>query len=213
VILYYLERSVLWTVVLLFIRFRVKGKNHIPRQGPFLLVSNHLSYADPILLGLSFGRRVTFMGKEELFRNRLIGGFLRHLGAISVNRGRINRDALRQAEQVLKDGKILAIFPEGHRSQDLRLQPALPGPALIALRTGVPILPVSVAGTQKVFRLDCLWRRPVVTLVIGESFRLPQAVQAFNREHLEKCTDLIMRRIASLLPPDRQGQYLSEENK
>jgi 1-acyl-sn-glycerol-3-phosphate acyltransferase len=197
---------------MLFIRFRVKGQSNIPRQGPFLLVSNHLSYADPPLLGLSFGRRINFMAKEELFRNRLIGGFLRHLGAISVNRGGVNRDAFRQAEQVLKNGKILAIFPEGHRSRDLRLQPALPGSALFALHTGVPVLPVAVSGTQRVFRLDCLWRRPVVTLVIGEPFHLPRAVKSLNKEHLEKCTDLIMRRIAALLPPDRQGQYFNKEN-
>lgn len=210
-ILYYLERSILSAVVMIFIRFRVEGKSNIPREGPFLLVSNHLSYADPPLLGISFGRHVTFVAKEELFRNKLIGGFLRHLGAISINRGGVNRDALRRAEGVLKNGKILAIFPEGHRSRDLRLQPALPGSALIALHSGVPILPVAVTGTQRVFRLDCLWRRPVVSLVIGEPFHLPQDVKALGKGHLEKCTDLIMRRIAPLLPPERQGQYSGEE--
>jgi 1-acyl-sn-glycerol-3-phosphate acyltransferase len=195
----------------LFISFQVKGKKNIPQHGPFLIVSNHLSYADTPFLGLSFGRRVTFMAKEELFRNWFIGRIFRHLGGIPVHRGHSNRDALRQAEQVLQKGQILAMFPEGTRSKDLILQSAFPGSALIAFRSKVPILPVAVGGTKEVLHLSCLWRRPRVTLDIGPTFRLPETVTTLNKEQLEEFTDMIMLRIARLLPENLRGKYVLRE--
>ena len=194
-------------MVLLLVNFQVKGKQNIPRKGPYLIVSNHLSYADPPFIGLSFGKRLTFFAKEELFRNWFIGRLFFHLGAIEVHRGHSNRDALRQAEKVLKKGKILAIFPEGSRSKDLNLQSGFPGAALIAFHNDVPIVPVAVQGTQKVLRLDCLWRRPRVILTVGENFGLPATDHILDKQQLGGYTDLIMQRIAALLPENRRGKY------
>ena len=104
-------------------RLYVSGRENIPLQGPFLVVSNHLSVSDPVLIGVKLKRRVIFMAKEELFRNWFSRYFVVQFGAFPVYRGSSNRDALRQANQILKQGKVLGMFPEGKRSREGSLTP------------------------------------------------------------------------------------------
>ena len=144
---YYVGRLMVRILLLLLTRWQVKGRENIPNQGPVLVVANHLSLADPPLLGVSLGRKAIFMAKKELFRFRFIGYFIGGFGAFPVHRGQLDRKALRQAGQVLAQGLALVMFPEGMRSRSGRLRPAFPGSALIALRSGVPILPVGITGT------------------------------------------------------------------
>ena len=204
---YYVARVIVRGLLKLLTHCQVKGRENIPSQGPLLIVANHLSLVDPPLLGVSLSREVIFMAKKELFRFRPIGYFIGSFGAFSVHRGQLDRQALRQAYQVLADGLALVMFPEGTRSLSGRLRPALPGSALIALRSGVPILPVGIVGTEKIRGVTWLLRRPQITVNVGHPFHLPPASRRLTKAELAELTNSIMGRIAELLPPKYRGDY------
>ena len=194
-------------LLFLLTRWQVKGKENVPSRGPVLVVANHLNLADPPLLGVSLGRKMVFMAKKELFRFRPLGYFIHGFGAFPVHRGRLDRKALRQAEQILADGMALVMFPEGMRSRSGQLRPAFPGSVLLALRCGVPILPIGITGTEKIKGVTWLLRRPEITVNIGHPFYLPPASSKLTKPELTKLTDYMMGRIADLLPPEYRGSY------
>jgi 1-acyl-sn-glycerol-3-phosphate acyltransferase len=186
-------------------RREVRGRENIPARGPVLVVANHLNLTDPPLLGISLGRKMMFMAKEELFRSPLTACFVGGFGAFPVRRGKVDRKALRQSHQVLTDGMALIMFPEATRSKTTRLQRAFPGSALIAMRSGVPILPVGIAGTEKIRGISWIFRRPRITVNIGRPFSLP--AKKLTKDSLSENTSFIMERIAELLPPKYRGVY------
>ena len=208
---YYIARGLLIGLFKLFTRWQVKGKENVPEEGPVLVVANHLNLADPPLLGVSLKRRVIFMAKEELFRSPISAYFLGGFGSFPVHRGKLDRQALRSSQQVLADGQVLVMFPEAARSRSARLKRALPGSALIACRSGVPILPVGIIGTEQLRMLGCLFRRPRVTINIGQPFSLPPVEGKLTREKLVEYTDIIMQHIAELLPPKYRGVYAGKK--
>jgi 1-acyl-sn-glycerol-3-phosphate acyltransferase len=179
------------------------GRENVPREGPVLVVANHMTNWDPPVLSLSLGRFVVFMGKEELFRYRLLNPFVAGLGIFPVSRGRMDRTALRSAERTLSEGLALAMFPEGSRSQDGRLGQAQPGSARIALRCRVPVLPAAITGTEKVVLGPRSRHRPDVTVSFGQPFMLEDECGSDRR----RATDYMMERIAELLPPEYRGAY------
>jgi 1-acyl-sn-glycerol-3-phosphate acyltransferase len=204
---YYIARGLLIGLFKLLTRWQVKGRENVPKEGPVLVVANHLNFNDPPLLGVSLGRKVIFMAKEELFRSSIGAYFVSGLGSFPVHRGRLDRRALRLSQQVLADNLALAMFPEASRSRSGQLQPAFPGSALIACRCGVPILPVGISGTEQLRGIGWLFRRPRLTVNIGQLFSLPPVEGKLDREKLAEYTDLIMRHIAGLLPARYQGVY------
>jgi 1-acyl-sn-glycerol-3-phosphate acyltransferase len=202
---YYVGRMIARALFSLLTRLEVRGRGNIPADGPLLVVANHLNLTDPPLLAVSLGREAIFMAKEELFRSPLTAYFVGNFGAFPVHRGKLDRKALRQAQQVLTDGRALIMFPEATRSKRACLQPAYPGSALIAMRGGVPILPVGISGTERVKGIGWIFRRPRITLNIGRPFHLP--TEDFTRAALAENTTLIMERIAELLPQKYRGVY------
>ena len=203
---YYAGRWATKIVLLLLTRWRVTGKENIPGQGPLLIVANHLHIADPPILGASIPRKMLFMAKEELFQARFSSYFVRNYGAFPVRRGGLNRKTLKQAEQQLAQGIALVMFPEGRRSQNCRLQPAFPGTALLASRSGAPILPVGITGTERIKGLGWCLRRPRITINIGTPFQPPVNTK-LNRTELNQLTKSIMEHIATLLPIEYRGDY------
>lgn len=204
--LYYPAKVMVWSLFLLT-RRRVRGVGNVPSQGAVLIVANHIGLADPPLIGLSLGRKVAFMAKEELFRSRLVSYLLHGLGAFPVYRRRLDRRVLQRADQLLMQGQALLMFPEGSRSLNARLQPALPGSARIATRNGTPILPVAVTGTEKIHGLAWILRRPRITVNIGQPFHLSLSGGKLNKQELAEITSTIMGHISELLPPEYQGVY------
>jgi len=209
---YYVGRIIVRMLLLLLTRWRVRGKENIPSQGPLLVVANHLSLADPPLLGVSLSRKVIFMAKKELFRSRIIGYFIGSFGAFPVHRGRMDRQALRRAERLLAQGLVLVMFPEGMRSHSGRLRPAFPGSALIASHNSVPILPVGITGTEKIKGVAWILRRPQITVNIGHPFNLPPASSRLTKAELTELTNFIMRHVAELLPLEYRGNYTGQGN-
>ncbi len=208
---YYVTRAIVRVLLKLLTHCQVKGGENIPSQGPLLIVANHLSLADPPLLNVSLSRKVIFMAKKELFRFRIIGYFIGGLGAFPVHRGQLDKRALRQAYQVLTDGLALVTFPEGTRSLTGRLRPAFSGPALIAVRSGAPILPVGIIGTEKIRGVTWwLLRRPQITVNIGHPFYLSPVSSRLTKAELTELTNSIMGHIAELLPPEYRGDYAEQ---
>ena len=212
-LVYYAGRFSTRMLLLLLTHWRVKGRENIPEQGPLLIVANHINLADPPILGVSVRRKVMFMAKEELFRSRFSRYFIRNFGAFPVHRGQLDRRALRQAEQLLAQGLALVMFPEGRRSNNAQLQTAFPGSALIALRSGVPILPVGITGTENIKGIGWLFRRPQVTVNIGYPFSLPAVNGKLTRVELAQFTNSIMERIAELLPPEYRENYAGKKKQ
>ena len=211
--LYRISRLIVAILLLLFTRRRVRGRENIPRQGTLIVVANHLSLIDPPLVDSILGRRAAFMAKEELFHSRIAGYIMGGLGAFPVNKGRPDRRALHRAMQVLADGQALVIFPEGMRSKSGRLGLAFPGAALVALRSGAPLVPIGISGTEGIKGLSWLWRRPKITVAIGKTFTLPPISGKLTGDGLARLTDVIMVRIAELLPPEYRGGYAGRETE
>jgi len=209
---YYVVRVIVKTLLPLLTNWQVRGKENVPSEGAVIVVANHLNLADPPVLGASLGRKVVFMAKRELFHSRLSSYFVRGLGAFPVQRGELARGTLRQANQVLVNSLALVVFPEGGRSKNAQLQSAFPGSALIALRNGIPILPVGITGTEKIKGAAWFLHRPKITVNIGRPFSLPSVGSKLTKAELIEFTDYIMGRIAELLPPEYRGNYAEQRN-
>jgi 1-acyl-sn-glycerol-3-phosphate acyltransferase len=147
--LYRFSRSLLRTLFRLFNRWEVSGQEHVPESGGLLLIANHTSYADPPIVGAACPRPVNFMAKAELFQIPLLAGFIRRTHAFPVQRGSGDRAALRRAVRLLRDGKVVLIFPEGARSSDGRLKGLEIGAAFIALSGQAQVVPIAIVGADR----------------------------------------------------------------
>lgn len=191
---------------------RVEGDEHVPRDGPFIMASNHTSLADPPILGGSVGHRngriIHFMAKREIRDWPIIGWLADKSGVFFVRRGEGDRAAQRLALELLAEGRPIAVFPEGTRSRDGRLGSAKAGVAVLALRSGAPVLPVAIAGTHRIFpgRSRVPHRSPI-TVRIGRPLTLGHQPEGrLDRDALNAGTERVMREIAALLPPAQRPE-------
>lgn len=192
--------------LLLLSRWQVAGRENVPRQGPLIVVANHMSFIDPPLLSASLPRRLRFMAKQEIFRPLPLRLLFSGWGAFPVRRGRGSRDALREADKTLGHGLALALFPEGRRSRG-QLQRARRGTALLALRSGAPLLPVAITGSQRIRSFGDIFRRPTITVTVGPPFQIEPPSGRATAQQLGALADTIMEHIARLLPEDYRGAY------
>jgi 1-acyl-sn-glycerol-3-phosphate acyltransferase len=189
---------------------RIDGVDRLPRTGPFILVCNHCSNLDPLMMGWAsghqIGRVVHFMAKIEMRGWPIIGWLATQAGVYFVRRGEGDRAAQRFSLEALADGRPIAIFPEGTRSRDGHLRDGKPGAALLAMRSGAPIVPAAISGTNRIFPNRSRWPRPSrVRIRYGEAFTLPHAADGrLDRDALAAGTERIMGAIESLLPPDQR---------
>ena len=182
-------------------RMTLDGRERIPTSGPYIVVANHVNWKDPPAIELLFRVPIRFMAKIEAFQMFFLGGLLRGIACFPVRRGLSDRRAIVTCLQVLRAGKVLGFFPEGTRSRDGVLHRAHPGIAFLAVRSGVPILPVGVTGTTaaKMLRSD-------IHVRVGEPFRV-DALGLPPGASEQEIADAIMRRIAALLPVEMRGSY------
>jgi 1-acyl-sn-glycerol-3-phosphate acyltransferase len=177
-------------------RMRVEGAAHVPAGGPVILASNHRSNMDPVLLAAAVRRPVAFMSKAELFVWPL-GAILRAIGQFPVQRGGIDREALRRTSTVLARGWVLGLFPEGTRG-DGSFASMHPGLGYIVLRERCPVLPVAIFGTERVRRrLGWLPLASPVRIVIGPPIDLPAA--AADRSGRRSATETLRQRLQAFV--------------
>jgi 1-acyl-sn-glycerol-3-phosphate acyltransferase len=194
----------------LFFGASVEGVAHVPREGAFIVVSNHCSNFDPPLIGWAtghqVGRIVHFMAKIEMRTWPIIGWLATQSGVYFVRRGEGDRTAQRFSMEALASGRPIAIFPEGTRSRDGHLQPGKSGAAFLAIRSGAVLLPVAISGSHRIFPGRSRWPHATrITIRIGEPFTLShRPVGRLDRAMLADGTDRIMAEIAALLPSEQQ---------
>lgn len=195
-------------LLLALFRTRAIDMDRVPRTGGAILAGNHVSYADPVLLWCKAPRHVRFMAKKELWETGWLGWALDRVWAFPVRRGEADRAAISQATEHLKAGELVGIFPEGTRTREAEgeLGQAHSGVAFIATRAGVPIIPVGIAGTDRIKPPGArVLRFPRVTMCFGEPVRPEDFSSLDKRERLEAMTATVMERIAFELERARKA--------
>jgi 1-acyl-sn-glycerol-3-phosphate acyltransferase len=207
---YWFVRRVIQFIVPILAHHEIVGQENVPKSGPYIIITNHLSLFDPpvILSALPVKTRV-FAGHSWRI-HPIFGPLLSSMDVIWVRRGEVDRKALKEASAYLEAGGILSLAVEGTRSRSGGLQRGKSGAAYIALRHDVPILPVVVTGTERVFRELLHLRRARLKTVFGAPFRLPQPDGRLRGEDLDEATDQIMLSLARLLPERYRGVYQND---
>ncbi len=204
--LYCACRFLLRLLFRLYNRWEVAGRRHVPQTGGVLLIANHTSYADPPIVGAACPRPVHFLAKAELFRIPLLSGLIRRTHAFPVRRGGADRAALRQAIRLLREGKVLLIFPEGTRSPDGRLQELELGAAFIALSAPAQVVPVAIIGADHLLPRG----KPILLPAkLRLSFGPPLDLSPFqgrppSRDLCEQAAKLMQAALRDLLPLERR---------
>ncbi|MGQ9454443.1 MAG: lysophospholipid acyltransferase family protein [Armatimonadota bacterium] len=204
--LYTIGKVLAVLVCLLFGRWKVIGRENIPKSGGVLLCANHVSYIDPPALGAGCPRRVYFMAKEPLFRIPILGFLIRKVGAFPVKTHSPDRAALRTAVELLRKGECVAMFPEGTRNLTSQpLLPAEPGVGMIALMAKVPVIPVALINTAKLLPPHSYFLRFArIKVVYGTPVDLSDLYEARGKEAIQEVGRRIMKAIGELLTQHQQ---------
>ncbi len=188
-------------------RVEVIGRENVPPDGPLIVVANHLSFSDPPLLVCGIDRPVYFIAKRELFSNPVSGFLMRGFHVSPFDRSSSRVEALRLMLRMLAQNRVVVVFPEGHRSPDHTMKEGMLGVAYLALKSRATILPVGLSGTEKI----SAWRMTVplcrMRINIGRPFTPPVLEGAPRQDATQSALDLIMNRIAALLPEKYRGVY------
>ncbi|PTM58659.1 lysophospholipid acyltransferase family protein [Desmospora activa] len=174
-----------------FFRWEVIGKEKVPATGPVVLCCNHIDNLDPPLVGASLHRQVYFMAKEELFRIPVLSWLLHRFGAFPISRGKSDRQALKTSLELLKQGKLLGVFPEGTRSKTGDLGEAHTGAAFIALRGEAVVVPAAIIGPYRPFRKLRIRFGDPIDLSVYRQDRT-------NSQSVREVTDRVMNEIRAL---------------
>lgn len=189
---YTVLRVIIRGILLIWRRWRVIGVENLPKDGGVVVVCNHTSNLDPIVVGCALSRKIHFMAKSELFRVPVLNIIVNLLGAFPVNREKSDRNAIRKALDFLQSGQMIGIFPEGTRSKTGELQKPHIGAAMLAVKGNVPIVPMALKGTRGLFTK--------ITVEVGEPIYLPEIWHNRpSKEELENLSEQVMQKIAGLL--------------
>lgn len=186
---------------------RVEGLENVPDESPALLMINHIAFIDPIVVLHVVPRNIVPLAKIEVYNYPLVGIFPKLWGVIPVRRDEVDRRAVQQVLSVLKAGEIVLVAPEGTRSPSLT--EGKEGVAFLGSRSGVPIVPVAIDGTQgfPALRFTRAWRQPGAVVKFGRPFRYRSSLQRPGHAELRKMTDEAMYILAEMLPAHRRGVY------
>ena len=177
-------------------RLSALHRERVPSDGPLIVVSNHESIIDPVMMGLCFrGRQMNYMAKSELFKNRLLGGFFRQMRVFPIKRGTPDRGAIAEATKRLEAGGVLGIFPEGTRHHE-GMGEAHGGAAFLAVRTNATVLPTAIIGTDRI-RPDGKGplRFPRITVVYGKPIAPDPSLD--GKQQVQALTQALMEGIAA----------------
>lgn len=202
--MYRLSRGLIAVWMKVWLRFEVRGTEHIPMQGGCVIASNHTSFLDPPILACSVPpeRMVHFLARDTLFRFKPFAKWLVSVGVMPLARERGDVGALKKSIQMLKEGYCLGLFPEGTRTTDGELQPAKGGIGFLIAKAGVPVVPVYVDGTFRAYPRNARFIRPVKCTVTFGPVISPEMLAAAmtDRNDYDKIGGLVMEHIRRLRP-------------
>ncbi|MFM8957243.1 MAG: lysophospholipid acyltransferase family protein [Actinomycetota bacterium] len=203
---YSLVRDLLWILSKLWFRVSVSGREHLPKSGAYIIAPVHRSNIDTPLSSFITRRRVRFMGKDSLWKQKQIGAFLSLLGGFPVTRGAADFEALKRCVAVLDGGEPLVMFPEGTRQSGALLHPLFEGPAYVALKRGVPIVPVGIGGSERVMRKGSkmIWPRKC-HVTIGAPIAVEHGGSGrVDRERMTQITAELAQRLQAVFDDARR---------
>ncbi len=199
-IFYIILIFVLKTVFKLLYRVKKYNFEKIPSKGKLIICSNHISFIDPVIIGANIPRYIYFMAKRELFKNRLLGSFIAFLNSFPVNRTATDRSSIRTALNVLKDGQMLALFPEGTRSVEGKIMEGKKGVGLLAVLSEAPIVPMAITGANKIVQKP--HKRlffPQIRMIAGDMIDVRKILAEYGRkEAVQVIVDRVMCSIKKL---------------
>lgn len=193
-----------YNIVLVIVRFamlfifRIKtvGRELVPAKGGVIVAFNHTSNWDPVMAGLTCRRQLCFMAKEELFKNPVFGGLIKHLGAFPVRRGKGDIGSIKAALRILSDDNAMLMFPEGHRIKNNKKVKAKPGVAMIAMKAQVPVVPVYISGEYK-------WMHKI-TVIYGKPITFEEYYgKKIEQEQIQLEADKVLEKIRALKVTDK----------
>ena len=186
---------------------RVEGQENVPTQGPAILMINHIAFIDSLVVLNVTPRDIVPLAKAEVYDYPFIGIFPKLWGVIPVQREEFDRAAVKQVLEVLRAGEIVLVAPEATRGPHLRQ--GKEGVAYLASRSGAPVIPVAIQGTEgfPALRFTGAWRGPGAHVTFGRPFRFRPEYRRANRDQLRTMTDEAMYVLAAMLPPERRGFY------
>ena len=197
--LYLFGKSLSWLLAKAFGRMKVIGQENIPRSGGVMICANHVSFADPPVLGAGCLRQIHYMAKIELFQVPVLGALIRGVGAFPVQQRTADRAAIKAAAEHLAQGDVVGMFPEGQRVHGGELGPALPGAGMIVLRAKVPVIPAALINTDKLLPPHhVLPRFTRVIVAYGEPVDLSDLYDKSGREAIEEAGKRILSAIGEL---------------
>ena len=199
--IYFLSQIVFGVLLKVIARFEIIGRDNFPKKGPFIVASNHTSFADPVILGVACNTLpIAFMAKRELFARPFLGAWLRAVKCIPVDRSSGGVGALKKAVNRLRGGAAIGIFPEGTRSTDGNFKKAEPGIGLIALKTKASIVPVYISGSDKVLPVNSkMVKMHKITAKIGKPIDINTIETTSDRKMAyDLVGEKVMEQIANL---------------
>ncbi len=200
-VLYRVGQAVCRPIMKVFYRYKFINNNSIPHEGAYIIASNHMSFSDPVLLGLGQRRRLFFMAKQELFKNKFFAGLIRALGAFPVERGAGDGKAIKTGEDLIKEGNVMTIFIEGGRTKTGEFMRPRSGCALVAQQMQVPVIPacITITGNPK-------HRFAKRVIHFGEPLTPEQLglTPDGDRRQLKNATNMIMDEIKKMREQDRK---------
>jgi 1-acyl-sn-glycerol-3-phosphate acyltransferase len=189
-------------------RLQIEGLHNIPRSNAAIIAFNHLGHLDPLLVSAFSPRAPEFITLADLLQVPGTGLALRAYGVILIHRDEYDRHVIRAALDTLKRGDLLALAPEARQSPSATLEKGREGAAYLALKSGVPVVPVGITGTQNAHGVWRNHRRPDIGMMVGTPFHLSEQPGADRHEALAAAHTAIMKHIAQLLPVEYRGYWI-----
>lgn len=203
---HYFANGAFRVIARVILDLKIEGLERTPKEGPLIVAINHTSFMDPFLGATYIRPDVLPMAKAELFKfpyKYLFTGY----GAFPVRRGEGDLAAFRHAIQILREGHVMLILPEGTRTKSGLMEEAREGTALIAIKSGAPILPIGIWGGKQLMHNLTRLHRTAVRMRVGEPLAIVPSAEKPTREGLRAITDELMFYIARLIPPEYRGRY------